>query len=311
MPNFTPIRLIRVETTEISHNFLHESSFTPTPHQLTEDLEPGIYIYEVMFRSSDGLPMRSLAFVLGCEIDRQLNHPSHDDIQGYRWPLALRLTIESSPLRDVLSAVSSSAIPVGRVRDVGGSLHRLSQLVGSAEILLILEALKGQRIHQAIPLVSNPLHRDGHILCIVNTEPYLALSTSTKFLLVKHVPESSIKSITSVPASKTLRVSGQEQGTPYLVTNSGASPLALDSLDLDQFRGDPETLLRTYGIYVTSITDTPEETALWLMNNKNAAIFVLSEPTETQNNDGTVIDASLPFQRLFYDFILSKQNMPT
>lgn len=302
MPTFKPIRLTRVETTEIQNEAIDEADFNPSPNQLTEDLEFGIYLYEVLYRPLDTTPKRSLALVLGYTPDKPIEMMSAGED---RWPLAFRLTIGTESLRDILqTALMNNISPVGRVKGPEGSLHRLSQIVRSGEIQLILGALNEKEILQSIPLSAKPTIRDGSFLCIVSAEQYLTSPEAAEFLLIEKVRVPTLKSIfRSTKLSETLPSSLLMEGNPYFVTEHGAFSIELSEHQHRQLTERPAGFLNHLGLTVAGKVATLAEVASWLVLSDHGAVLVV--PNHPEISSGVVDDevlTYLPFRRLFFDF---------
>ncbi len=305
MSTFNPIRLTRVETTEIQDEAVDKVDFTPSPNQLTEDLDFGIYLYEVLHRSLDATPQRTLALVLGYRPEGSVETTNFG---GDRWPLAFRLTVESDSLHHILQTALINISPVGRIKSPDGSLHRLSQIVRSGEIQLILGALDKKEILQSIPISTQPISRDGYFLCIVSTEPYLTLSTSVTFLLIEGVKASTLKSVfRSTKFSETLPTSLLMRGHPFFVTEHGALSVDLNDRQDRHLKEDPTTFLARLGLDVSRTVATSSEVASWLIHNDQGAALAIPNRLLTPSNvTGRNVIASLPFRRLFFDFVPSQ-----
>ncbi|WP_143146506.1 hypothetical protein [Ferrithrix thermotolerans] len=294
MLDLAPIRLVRVETTEVDEGSIELPDFSPQIFQLTEDVETGVYIYEVVRRTMDAFPIRTIDVVVALKLtDIGTWTKVGGETERSPSPLAVRLTVSSPELDSILFAISSSASMLSRVKTSNNSLHRVGLLNRSAEIDLVLGAVASAAIEQTLTLKGRVQEQDGYVLGLISTSKY-PCNQSSKYILLREKHEAhTTNPQTSDVTYTTVKAHIMETTYSYITGRFGIEREFRNGLDTKSLPGDR---LKHY-LYAGE-TRNAQTLVEWLLSGADHKALVLSDV----DLSGRLVE--LPMSALFRDFYL-------
>jgi uncharacterized protein (DUF1015 family) len=171
MHSFKPLALVRIDPLDVELSQLEDPYFIPLPSQLTIDMEPGLYIYEMHFNDVNATPVRLRGVVGKLSLgdhghldSNELIDPELADDPRHEHLLAHEMTLSSfkesshdqhdawgpvwllsdDPVFSSLEAFQGQL--VARVTDSRGVHHRMYQIIESGFIQLISDAVSDARL---------------------------------------------------------------------------------------------------------------------------------------------------------------------